>query len=114
MFSIDHDELKWLEVPNQLYRRMSRNSGRPNRVLIHQYRSILENLPLDSELRITRLAGVGDIDPHLPYEDIPVQLRKRSVEFIASRRDRFSRELRSVLLEDLSVAGFFLVGRKYS
>lgn len=112
MFADHHGELKWLEVPGRVHRWMSRASGRPNRVLLHQYRSALTSLPLKVDLLITRLAGVGDIDPHVPYEAIPAALRERSLAFVASRRRRFASEFRDVALADLSVAGFFLVGRK--
>jgi len=114
MFSERHGELKWLETPGRIHRRMSRASGRPNRVLVHQYRSVLATLPLEIDLLVTRLAGVGDIDPHVPYEAIPTDLRERSMAFMASRRRHLASEFRNVSLEDLSVAGFFLVGRKHS
>lgn len=112
MFSGHHGELRWLEIPEGIYRRMSQSSGRPNRVLSHRYRSVLETLPLKAEMLITRLAGVGDIDPHVRYEAIPRDLRERALEFVASRRRHLASEFKTTPLEDLSVAGFFLVGRK--
>ena len=112
MFSVHHGELKWLETPRWVHRMMSRASGRPNRVLTHHYRQVLASLPLEVDLLVTRLAGVGGIDPHVPYEAIPAELRERSMAFVASRRRHLASEFRNVSLEDLSVAGFFMVGRK--
>lgn len=112
MFSVHHGELTWLESPGWLHRRMSTGSGRPNRILFHQYRSALAMLPLDVELLVTRLAGVGEIEPHLAYASIPESLRARSLAFVASRSARFAAEFRRVDPADLSVTGFFLVGRK--
>lgn len=112
MFSDHHGELKWLEVPGLVHRWMSQASGRPNRVLLHQYRSVLASLPLEVEMLVTRLAGVGDINPHVPYESISGDLQESSQAFVASRRCHLASEFRKVSLADLSVAGFFLVGRK--
>lgn len=112
MFSTHHGELSWLESPGWLHRRMSTASGRPNRILFHQYRSALALLPLDVEFLVTRLAGVGEIEPHLPYACIPEPLRARSQAFVASRSARFAFEFQSVDPADLSVTGFFLIARK--
>jgi SAM-dependent methyltransferase len=112
MFSDHHGELKWLETPGRIHRRMSRASGRPNRVLLHRYRSTLTSLPLEVDLLITRLAGVGDIDPHMPYEAIPSDLRHRALAVVASRKEYFASEFEGVPPADLSVTGFFLVARK--
>lgn len=112
MFSEHHSELTWFEVPAPFYNRMSRASGRPNRVLYHQYRSLLATLPMEAKLLITRLASVGEITPHVPYEQIPFPIRERAMKFVATRREHFCEEIRNASLADLSVAGFFLVGRK--
>lgn len=112
MFSAHHGELKWLETPRWVHRVMSRASGRPNRVLFHRYRETLASLPLDTRLLVTRLAGVGALDPHLPYDAIAPEMRERAMAFVAHRKRRLAREFRGVSSEDLSVSGFFLIGRK--
>jgi len=112
LFSGSHHELKFLEVPQCLYPWMTSGSGRPNRVLIDSYRGALQTLPLDAKLLITRLAGVGDIEPHQEYDAIPDHQRAKSIRYVQSVRDRFATCFRDVSDEDLSVAGFFLVARK--
>jgi SAM-dependent methyltransferase len=112
MFSREHHELKFLEVPDWVYPYMTRASGRPNRILVNRYRQALQCLDLDFELLVTRLAGVGEITPHLVYSNIDSMLRKQSLDYIRSVRCRFARSLRDVADEDLSVAGFFLVARR--
>ncbi|PPC89514.1 MAG: hypothetical protein CTY34_11150 [Methylobacter sp.] len=112
MFSEHFHELAFFEVPEGLYARMTRDSGRPNRVLIDSYRRVLgETLP-DHTLLITRLAGVGDIVPHLPYEQIDATLRNQAIAYVKSVRANFSKSLRSLSDEDLSVAGIFIVAHK--
>jgi SAM-dependent methyltransferase len=112
MFSKVFHELKFLEVPDWLYPTMTRNAGRPNRVLVHEYRSVLRDVLPDHEILVTRLAGVGDIDPHLPYKLIDDSLKEKSVAFVRAVRRRFAQSLRSVSNEDLSVTGIFIIARK--
>jgi SAM-dependent methyltransferase len=112
MFSDRMHELKFFEVPDVLYLRMTRDTGRPNRVLVDTYRKALAEFVPDHEILVTRLAGVGEIDPHLPYDRIDPGLRKTAVDYVRSVRSRFARSLRALSDEDLSVAGIFLVARK--
>lgn len=112
MFSTGFHELKFFEVPDWLYRRMTSDAGRPNRVLVHEYRAVLRAELPDHEILVTRLAGVGDIEPHLPYERIEESKRQQSLAFVRSVRARFASSLRGVADEDLSVAGIFIVARK--
>lgn len=112
MFSSNFHELKFLEVPDMLYRRMTISSGRPNRILLHQYRSCLEELGIEYTLLVTRLAGIGEIKPHIPYHEIPLNIRKESLKYVHAVRHKFSYSFRNVSDEDLSVRGFFLVGKK--
>lgn len=44
MFSEFFHELKYLEVPDWLYPRMTRHAGRRNRVLVHEYRAVLDEV----------------------------------------------------------------------
>ncbi|HQW20856.1 MAG TPA: methyltransferase domain-containing protein [Rhodocyclaceae bacterium] len=112
MFSIAHHELKFLEVPSRLYAWMTKGSGRPNRVMVHEYRKVFQDLGLEGQLLVTRLAGVGNIDPHLPYQMIPEHLRAQSIACVRSVRKRFASSFSKVSDEDLSVAGIFFVARK--
>jgi SAM-dependent methyltransferase len=114
LFSDFHHELKWLEVPQWLYSRMTLGSGRPNRVLVHEYARMLEALDVDWQILITRLSCVGDIIPHLAYEAIDPESRFRAEAFVNRHRPKFARTLRSVESADLAVAGIFIVARKRS
>jgi SAM-dependent methyltransferase len=112
MFSPNFHELQFLEVPAWLYPRMTRGSGRPNRILVHQYRETLQKEKLAFSIAVTRLAGVGDIFPYRQYEQIPQEMRQKSIDYVRSVRPRFARCFKLVSDEDLSVAGFFLVAKK--
>jgi len=112
MFTPRHQELKFLDVPDWLYPRMTRASGRPNRVLTQEYRDVLIETGLDHQLLVTRLAAVGDVTPHVPWERIPDADATRAVGFVRSVRRNVSQSLRGVSDEDLAVTGLMLVARK--
>jgi len=112
MFSEHFHELKFLEVPDWIYPKMTLASGRPNRVLVNRYRDCLNELDVDYELLVTRLSGVGDIVPHATYEEVPRSAREASLRYVDQHRDRFANSFANVSSEDLSVGGVFLVARK--
>jgi SAM-dependent methyltransferase len=112
LFSSYFHELKYLEVPSSLYMFMTQGTGRPNRVLFHTYRSALERLGLDAKLLVTRLAGVGPIEPHLPYDQIAPSVRATALDYVRSVQPRMARVFRTAHPEDVSVTGFFIVAAK--
>lgn len=112
LFSRQFHELKFLEVPDWLYFMMTSASGRPNRVLVHRYKQCIAKLNLDAQFLVTRLAGVGDINPHRIYSEIPLNLRQHAIKYIKSIRHRFVASFHNVSDEDLSIAGIFIVARK--
>ena len=103
LFTPQHHELTFLRFPHRLYQLMTRNSGRPNRILFHRYREVCERLR--SQLHI----GIGDIVPHQLYEDIPAVIWKRAAEHVDQYRAKCSSEFQSVDSRDLAIAGIFLV-----
>lgn len=116
MFTPKHHELTFLEIPSSIYRLMVHNTGRPNRILVHRYREVLEQMKIngmiDYLLLVTRIAGFGDITPHQRLEDIDRDKRRQGVEFVEEHRQKFSREFCSVNSTDLAIAGIFLVVTK--
>jgi SAM-dependent methyltransferase len=113
MFSATQPELTFLEIPTGIYRLMVKNSGRPNRILIHRYRELLAQLKSDGlieySLLVTNLAAVGEIIPHQRFEDIDPDLKHQSVKFVEAHRHQFASEFAKVSSEDLSVSGIFLI-----
>jgi SAM-dependent methyltransferase len=112
MFSGYLHELCFFKVPDCLYPWLTKDTGRPNRILVNSYRQVLSKTIPDYKILITRLAGVGNIVPHLPYEQIDIALRKKSLDYIKLVRVNFAKSLRSISDEDLSVAGIFIVAHK--
>lgn len=112
MFSEQFHELKFLEVPDYLYKQMTTASGRPNRVMITEYRALLDELPVSYKLLITRLAGVGEITPHIEFDVLPEKLKQQSREYVNSVKHKFSKSIKKLPIDDLCVSGFFLVAKK--
>ena len=112
MFSDYLHELSFFEVPDWLYPWLTKGSGRPNRILINTYRQVLAETIPDYKILITHLAGVGSINPHLPYEKIDSALRNKSLDYVKSVRSNFSKSLRLISNEDLSIGGIFIVAHK--
>lgn len=116
MFAPAHHELTFLRFPGRFYRLMTKNSGRPNRVLFHRYRERLEQLQEAKLIHyvafITRLAGVGDLLPHRLPEKIGADMWHKSERFVEEYRPRVAQELSQVASRDLAVTGIFLVATR--
>lgn len=113
MFTPVHPELTFLRFPGAMHRRMTRHSGRPNRVLFASYRRAAEELRrsygLVTTLLVTSLAGVGEVVPHRPFAELAEAEAAAAVRFVDAHRHRFAREFDSVASADLAVTGVFLV-----
>ncbi len=113
MFTATQPELTFLEIPSSIYRLMVKNSGRPNRILIHCYREVLAQMKaagsIDYSLLVTSLANVGEIMPHQRLEDIDPDLKRQSIAFVDAHRHKFAPEFANVASEDLAVSGIFVI-----
>lgn len=112
MFTPAHPELTFLTIGDTLYSMMTRNSGRPNRVLLPDYRRTLGRLAtegtIEYEILVTQLVGVGELSRPIRQLDIPPgDLRDAEAE-VDRVRPRFSRRFRTMSSSDLAVSGFFL------
>ena len=113
-----HPELTFLRFPSPLYQQMTRRSGRPNRLLLHRYRGLADELrqsaDLDVTILVTSLVGEGEITPHVPLADVPAAALQRAVSEVEAGRHRFAREFAQVSSADLAVTGIFWTGVRLS
>ncbi len=112
MFSNGFYELKFLEIPEWIYKHMAYGYGRPNRIRVDRYRDILQDEGLSVSVLVTHLAQVGEVSPHVSYGQIDKKVRDEALLYIRALRDRFARDFDAVSDEDLSVCGFFLIAAK--
>jgi SAM-dependent methyltransferase len=112
MFSKRFHELKFLEVPELVYPQMVNCSGKPNRVLINDYRQALDALPVEYTLFVGRLAGIGPIEPMSEWSDIPDRLKEQSRQYVRAVKPAFARRIRAITDDDLCITFFALVATK--
>ena len=107
-----HHPLTFLTIPDTLYRAMTRGSGRPNRLLLPEWRDWLERSPLAGSLRITRLVGVeGEMAP-AEWDDIDPAARRTALATVRAIRPRLAPNLTPFTDRDLAVSGCVLVAKR--
>lgn len=106
--------VKFLEIPEKLYRMMVSQTGYPNRMLFHRYKEILSRLFGGTcRFYIAALHNVeDDLSAGYAIQDIPDAVLKRSVDFIEAHREKFCKTFKNVPNEDLAVSSFFFVCQK--
>lgn len=112
MFTPVQPELCFLEIPTSTYVLATRNNGRPNRILTHRYREILEPLKqqglIDYSILVQRLVEVGDINPPQPYAEIDPDKKQQANDFVDQYRHKFASEFAQVDSSDLAISNVFL------
>ncbi len=107
-----HHPLTFLTIAEGIYRRMTRGAGRPNRILVPEYRGWLERSGAEGAVRITRLAGIADEVGPAPWGELDPALRAEALRTVAAIRPRLAARFRPLADEDLAVAGFVLTARR--
>lgn len=112
MFTLGgHHPLTFLTVPDAVYRHMAQRRGRPNRVLVDQYRAVLAELPLEWEIKVTSLLGTGPVPP-AAYESLDAGARARGEAMAGEIADRLAPRYRSLAPRDLAVEGIAITATK--
>lgn len=111
MFRGQHP-LTFLTLPDAIYTRMTRNSGRPNRVLFPDYRDWAARSRARTKLLVSRLVGVDrDLDP-APWENLDPALRRRAEAAVQEIRPKLALRFRAMSESEFAVAGCILVAQK--
>jgi SAM-dependent methyltransferase len=112
MFTPVKHELYYLQIPTSAYVLATKNAGRPNRILTHRYRGILESLKqqglIDYSIIVQSLVDVGKIDDPHEFADIDPDKTKQAIDFVDQHRHKFASEFADVDACDLAVSGIFL------
>lgn len=111
MFAGAHP-LTFLTVGQRLYGAMTRQTGRPNRVLLPDYRAHLAGRGWPARLGITRLVGVAEEFGNLPWEAIPAAARQQALTAVQAIRPNLAPPFVGLSDTDLAVSGFVLVAEK--
>jgi hypothetical protein len=112
MFTPEHHDLKFLEIPEFVYWAMTHHSGLPNRILIDQYRQCAYRLSGDCQFLITHLAYAGPVEPHVHFEKIPQNLFEAAFAGLKKHKKDLASPFQKTHDSDLIVSGFFLILKK--
>jgi len=104
-----HHPLTFLTIPEAIYRRMTRGSGRPNRAMYPLYLHWLASSGTSGSLRITRLVGVEEEVGPAVWDDLDSDLRRRACEHVAAIRSSLTLPFRDWPDQDLAISGCVLV-----
>lgn len=105
--------LTFLTFSDGLYRRMSIDSGKPNRRLMDFYRNKMESLGYESRICITHLTGQeAEIVPHVDAAGKGMAPTAEMRRLLDEIRPKLAPQYKQLPDEDLMVAGIFLVARK--
>ena len=105
--------LTFLTIPDGLYRRMSLDSGKPNRRLIDYYREKMTMLGYTTRIFVTHLAGQEEeIVPHVNLAGKGFEPSSETRKLLKEIRPRLAPQYKQLPDADLMVAGIFLVAQK--
>ena len=101
--------LEWLTTGERVHELMTRHSGGPNRVMLPDYRRILERSQCAHQIRISRVAGAAsDLAPYPEALRSAVDYDASAAALVAEIRPRLARRFRDWPETDLLPAGIFL------
>ena len=108
--------LTFLTIADWIYRRMARNSGRPNRVRHADYAAWLANSGAAGQVLVTALVANGDENqcsiPATPLHEAPSGPLAEAIGLVRSLPGRLASRFRALPEADLAVAGLVLVVRR--
>lgn len=104
--------LTFLTIPEGIYRLMAKDSGKPNRKLINDYREQMRKRGYEAKLFVSSIVGVGPLTPHKEKIERGVDYGNKTVALIDEIRPKLALPYRKLAEEELAPAGIFLVARK--
>lgn len=104
--------LTFLTISESVYRLMAKDSGKPNRRLINDYREQMRKRGYDAKLFVSSIVGVGPLSPNKEKIERGVDYGNKTVSLIDEIRPKLAPPYRKLAEEELAPAGIFLVARK--
>lgn len=104
--------LTFLTIPESIYRLMAKDSGKPNRRLVNDYREEMRKRGYDAKLFISSIVGVGPLTPYKERIERGVDYGNKTVSLIEEIRPKLALPYRKLAEEELAAAGVFLVEQK--
>ena len=104
--------LTFLTIPERVYELMARDSGKPNRKLIGDYRKLMLKYGYDTKILISAVLAEGPLVPHKERIESGVDFGGKTLLLINEIRPKLAAQYRRRSDEELATTGIFLIARK--
>jgi SAM-dependent methyltransferase len=104
--------LTFLTIPERIYFLMARDSGKPNRKLIGDYREQMVKRGYDTKILISTVLGEGPLPQYKETIEQGVDYGNKTVSLINEIRSNLAAPYRKRSEAELATTGIFLVGTK--
>ncbi|MES2252371.1 MAG: methyltransferase domain-containing protein [Pseudomonadota bacterium] len=112
MFTPNRHDSTFLAIPSWIYSLMTKGSGFPNRVLIHEYKQAMKEIGCPHDFFVTGLYGAESLDSEYKFEEIPIGLKEKAMQHFNRYKKSYASQFKNIDQDDLIVSGFFLVAKK--
>jgi len=107
-----HHPLTFLTVAQNIYKMMTKNAGRPNRIMMNSYRDWLDKSGLEYEILIKGLVGCEEQFSPSTWDCLDASLKAKAIRTVQEIRPHLSPEFNSVSDHDLAPSIIVLVLKK--
>ena len=104
--------LTFLTIPENVYRLMAKDSGKPNRKLINEYREQMRKRGYEAKIFVTAILGLGALLPYKEKIEPGLDYAEETIALIDEIRPKLAFPYRDLAEEELAAAGIFLTARK--
>ena len=105
--------LTFLTIRESIYRLMTRDSGKPNGLMVNYYQEKMRKLRYSFKMFITHVVGgQGDLIPHKEALAAGEDYSEATLSCIRAIQPQLRDRYRDLSEEELLVSGIFLIGRK--
>jgi SAM-dependent methyltransferase len=109
-----HHATKFLEIPNWLYKLMTKGIGYPNRILFHRYKQLVKNFNETCKhyFYIAGLHGVQPLNQEYCITKLPHNYKQLALNYISQYKHKYAAEFKNIPNEELMISSFFWVCKK--
>jgi len=104
--------LTFLTIPERIYYLMASDSGKPNRMLIGDYRAQMQKRGYETKILITKVLGEGPLVPHKEQIEQAVDFGNKTLSLISEIRPKLAAPYRDRSDAELAATGIFLIAKK--
>lgn len=104
--------LTFLTIPEPVYHLMARDSGKPNRKLIGDYREQMLQRGYDTKIFVSAVLGEGPLAPYKEEIEPGLDYSDKTISLINEIRPKLATPFRNRPEAELATTGIFLIATK--